>query len=149
MPTNVSVNQDNGVADGPKPSEPDKPAEQGPDDLTSNTKLWLGKDYSNFIMKDWVQLDKPFEGTLPNLTHTHANTLRVSEQGAGRISFYIFSDNVDRTQVPRMPWRDLSAAIHGRAARDVARHFIQRWNFTKVRLEGRFCLFKATWVLLS
>ena len=44
----------------------------------------------------------------------------------------VFSDNVDRTKVPRMPWRDLSAAIHGRAARDVARHFIQRWNFTKV-----------------
>uniref|UniRef100_A0A8C3GBS5 Phospholipase n=1 Tax=Cyclopterus lumpus TaxID=8103 RepID=A0A8C3GBS5_CYCLU len=76
-----------------------------PDDLTGNTKLWLGKDYSNFIKKDWVQLDRPFE------------------------------DNVDRTQIPRMPWRDLSAAVHGKAARDVARHFIQRWNFTKVRLK--------------
>lgn len=92
----------NCVADGPKPSEPDKEAEQNPDDLACNTKLWLGKDYSNFIRKDWVQLDKPFE------------------------------DNIDRTQVPRMPWRDLSAAIHGKAARDVARHFIQRWNFTKI-----------------
>nr|XP_057943877.1 phospholipase D1 isoform X2 [Doryrhamphus excisus] len=71
-------------------------------DLTGNTKLWLGKDYSNFIKKDWVQLDRPFE------------------------------DNIDRTKVPRMPWRDLSAALHGRAARDVARHFIQRWNFTKI-----------------
>ncbi|XP_008297223.1 phospholipase D2 [Stegastes partitus] len=92
----------NCVADGPKPSEPDKEAEESPDDLASNTKLWLGKDYSNFIRKDWVQLDKPFE------------------------------DNIDRTQVPRMPWRDLHAAIHGRAARDLARHFIQRWNFTKI-----------------
>lgn len=36
-----------------------------------------------------------------------------------------------------MPWRDLSAAIHGRAARDVARHFIQRWNFTKVWFIGK------------
>uniref|UniRef100_A0A8C9XFP0 Phospholipase n=1 Tax=Sander lucioperca TaxID=283035 RepID=A0A8C9XFP0_SANLU len=71
-------------------------------DLTCNNKLWLGKDYSNFIRKDWVQLDRPFE------------------------------DNIDRTQVPRMPWRDLSAAVHGGAARDVARHFIQRWNFTKI-----------------
>ncbi|XP_045896306.1 phospholipase D2 [Micropterus dolomieu] len=93
---------DNGVADGLKPSEPNKQAEQGPNDLTHNTKLWLGKDYNNFIRKDWAQLDKPFE------------------------------DNIDRTQVPRMPWRDLSAAVHGRAARDVARHFIQRWNFTKI-----------------
>ncbi|KAM7397843.1 hypothetical protein PAMA_005937 [Pampus argenteus] len=93
---------DNGELDGPKPSEPDKQTEQEPESLTGNTKLWLGKDYSNFIRKDWVQLDRPFE------------------------------DNIDRTQVPRMPWRDLSAAIHGRAARDVARHFIQRWNFTKI-----------------
>uniref|UniRef100_A0A8C9XAU2 Phospholipase n=1 Tax=Sander lucioperca TaxID=283035 RepID=A0A8C9XAU2_SANLU len=98
----VSVNQGNGAADGPKPSEPDKQAEQDTYDLTCNNKLWLGKDYSNFIRKDWVQLDRPFE------------------------------DNIDRTQVPRMPWRDLSAAVHGGAARDVARHFIQRWNFTKI-----------------
>ncbi|XP_068456617.1 phospholipase D2 [Clinocottus analis] len=93
---------DNGVSDGSKPSEPDKQTEQVLGDLTGNTKLWLGKDYSNFIRKDWVQLDKPFD------------------------------DNIDRTQVPRMPWRDFSAAVHGRAARDVARHFIQRWNFTKI-----------------
>uniref|UniRef100_A0A8C9XER7 Phospholipase n=1 Tax=Sander lucioperca TaxID=283035 RepID=A0A8C9XER7_SANLU len=111
--TDVSVNQGNGAADGPKPSEPDKQAEQDTYDLTCNNKLWLGKDYSNFIRKDWVQLDRPFE------------------------------DNIDRTQVPRMPWRDLSAAVHGGAARDVARHFIQRWNFTKVRLKGTFCHFKA------
>ncbi|XP_076024753.1 phospholipase D2 [Genypterus blacodes] len=89
---------DNAAADGSNPAEP----QQDPKDLTGNTKVWLGKDYSNFIRKDWVQLDKPFE------------------------------DNIDRTQVPRMPWRDLSAALHGRAARDVARHFIQRWNFTKI-----------------
>ncbi|XP_024921350.1 phospholipase D1 isoform X2 [Cynoglossus semilaevis] len=89
----------NGEVDGSKPADA---AEQDPDSLTGNTKLWLGKDYSNFIKKDWVQLDRPFE------------------------------DNIDRTQIPRMPWRDLSAAVHGRAARDLARHFIQRWNFTKI-----------------
>lgn len=31
-----------------------------------------------------------------------------------------------------MPWHDIGSAVHGKAARDVARHFIQRWNFTKV-----------------
>uniref|UniRef100_A0A669F8P6 Phospholipase n=1 Tax=Oreochromis niloticus TaxID=8128 RepID=A0A669F8P6_ORENI len=95
-----SVIQGNGMADGSKTSEPDKQGEQDPHDLAGNTKLWLGKDYNNFIKRDWVQLDRPFE------------------------------DNIDRT-IPRMPWRDLSAAFHGKAARDVARHFIQRWNFTK------------------
>ncbi|KAI4883825.1 hypothetical protein NFI96_006020 [Prochilodus magdalenae] len=71
-------------------------------DLTCNALLWVGKDYSNFIKKDWTQLDQPFQ------------------------------DNVDRTQVPRIPWRDLGAVVHGKAARDLARHFIQRWNFTKI-----------------
>ncbi|KAM9332850.1 phospholipase D2 [Pholidichthys leucotaenia] len=84
---------------GDNPAEPHQEVEL---DLTGNTKLWLGKDYNNFIMKDWVQVDRPLE------------------------------DNIDRTQFPRMPWRDLSAALHGKAARDVARHFIQRWNFTKI-----------------
>lgn len=144
MSTDVSVNQDNGVADGLKPSEPSKQAEQGPNDLTHNTKLWLGKDYNNFIQKDWVQLDKPFEGMLskcPSVSHmhTHIETHReaLNWQLKGLLFIY-FSDNIDRTQVPRMPWRDLSAAVHGRAARDVARHFIQRWNFTKVSLHRTF-----------
>ncbi|XP_051544488.1 phospholipase D2-like isoform X2 [Myxocyprinus asiaticus] len=71
-------------------------------DLSCNALLWLGKDYNNFIKRDWTQLDQPFQ------------------------------DNVDRTQVPRIPWRDLGAVHHGKAARDLARHFIQRWNFTKI-----------------
>ncbi|XP_072904854.1 phospholipase D2-like isoform X1 [Hemitrygon akajei] len=72
-----------------------------PTEFNVNGKFWLGKDYCNFIKKDWVQLDKPFE------------------------------DFIDRNSTPRMPWRDIGVVIHGGAARDVARHFIQRWNFTK------------------
>uniref|UniRef100_A0A674AUQ0 Phospholipase n=1 Tax=Salmo trutta TaxID=8032 RepID=A0A674AUQ0_SALTR len=100
------------LAQGPKPTEPEEVMEVNHVDLKNNTQLWLGKDYSNFIRKDWVQLDRPFE------------------------------DNIDRTEVPRMPWRDLSAALHGKAARDVARHFIQRWNFAKIfkykNIRGKF-----------
>uniref|UniRef100_A0A8C2K7D4 Phospholipase n=1 Tax=Cyprinus carpio TaxID=7962 RepID=A0A8C2K7D4_CYPCA len=77
-------------------------------DLSCNALLWLGKDYSNFIKRDWTQLDQPFQ------------------------------DNVDRTQVPRIPWRDLGAVHHGKAARDLARHFIQRWNFTKNKYKDDF-----------
>uniref|UniRef100_A0A8C8JAY4 Phospholipase n=1 Tax=Oncorhynchus tshawytscha TaxID=74940 RepID=A0A8C8JAY4_ONCTS len=95
------------LAQDPKPTEPEEVKEVNHVDLKNNTQLWLGKDYSNFIRKDWVQLDRPFE------------------------------DNIDRTEVPRMPWRDLSAALHGKAARDVARHFIQRWNFAK-NIRGKF-----------
>lgn len=32
-------------------------------DLNTNDLFWLGKDYSNFIKKDWIQLDQPFQGT--------------------------------------------------------------------------------------
>ncbi|XP_063097830.1 phospholipase D2 isoform X2 [Cavia porcellus] len=70
-------------------------------DLSHNQLFWLGKDYSNLIAKDWVQLDRPFE------------------------------DFIDRETTPRMPWRDVGVVVHGPAARDLARHFIQRWNFTK------------------
>lgn len=31
-------------------------------DLATNRLLWLGKDYGNLIAKDWIKLDKPFEG---------------------------------------------------------------------------------------
>ncbi|KAM4746916.1 phospholipase D2 [Rhinophrynus dorsalis] len=74
---------------------------------SADPQLWLGKDYSNLIFKDWVQLDKPFE------------------------------DFIDRMKNPRMPWRDVGAVIHGKAARDAARHFIQRWNFTKTN-KGKY-----------
>lgn len=69
--------QENGVADGPKPSEADKPTEQDPDDLSGNTKLWLGKDYSNFINKDWEHLDRPFEGMLS----AHLGQYRTQREG--------------------------------------------------------------------
>uniref|UniRef100_A0A8C0F884 phospholipase D n=1 Tax=Bubo bubo TaxID=30461 RepID=A0A8C0F884_BUBBB len=70
--------------------------------LLGETRFWHGKDYCNFVFKDWVQLDKPF------------------------------ADFIDRYTTPRMPWHDISSVVHGKAARDVARHFIQRWNFTKI-----------------
>ncbi|EHH57610.1 Phospholipase D2 [Macaca fascicularis] len=40
-------------------------------------------------------------------------------------------DFIDRETTPRMPWRDVGVVVHGLPARDLARHFIQRWNFTK------------------
>ncbi|VDK78403.1 unnamed protein product [Litomosoides sigmodontis] len=72
-------------------------------------KLWVGKDYTNFIHKDFVELDMPFHDT--DTTD--------------------FSDFIDRNVTPRMPWHDIHACVYGSAARDIARHFIQRWNATK------------------
>uniref|UniRef100_A0A915B7M1 Phospholipase n=3 Tax=Parascaris univalens TaxID=6257 RepID=A0A915B7M1_PARUN len=70
-------------------------------EMEGAAKLWLGKDYVNFIYKDFVELDMPFH------------------------------DFIDRGCTPRMPWHDIHAVTYGSSARDLARHFIQRWNATK------------------
>ncbi|XP_058077633.1 phospholipase D zeta 1-like isoform X2 [Magnolia sinica] len=40
-------------------------------------------------------------------------------------------DELDRKKYPRMPWHDVHCALWGPPCRDVARHFVQRWNFAK------------------
>ena len=30
--------------------------------LASQSRLWIGKDYNNFVLKDLTNLDDPFEG---------------------------------------------------------------------------------------
>lgn len=46
--------------------------------------------------------------------------------------FFGFVDFIDRHTTPRMPWHDIGAVVYGKSARDVSRHFIGRWNITKV-----------------
>nr|QDR51023.1 Phospholipase D [Manduca sexta] len=87
------------VVEGRVITESTKEALEG---LEGNSKLWIGKDYTNFIVKDFNNLDLPFV------------------------------DLVDRHATPRMPWHDVAVAPPGAAARDVARHFIQRWNAVKL-----------------
>ncbi|XP_048236121.1 phospholipase D zeta 1 [Ricinus communis] len=40
-------------------------------------------------------------------------------------------DELHRGKYPRMPWHDVHCALWGPACRDVARHFVQRWNHAK------------------
>jgi phospholipase D1/2 len=62
-------------------------------------QLWPGKDYSNPRVQDFYALDKPYE------------------------------EMYDREKVPRMPWHDIAMQVVGQPARDLARHFVQRWNY--------------------
>ncbi|KAH6621984.1 phospholipase-like protein D1 [Boeremia exigua] len=62
-------------------------------------QLWPGKDYSNPRVQDFFALDKPYE------------------------------EMYDRSKVPRMPWHDIGMQIVGQPARDLTRHFVQRWNY--------------------
>ncbi|CAN6551316.1 unnamed protein product [Malus baccata var. baccata] len=48
------------------------------------------------------------------------------------VSWLFFSwDELDRGKYPRMPWHDVHCALWGPPCRDVARHFVQRWNYAK------------------
>ncbi|XP_074591557.1 phospholipase D zeta 1-like [Curcuma longa] len=40
-------------------------------------------------------------------------------------------DELDREKYPRMPWHDVQCALWGPPCHDVARHFVQRWNYAK------------------
>ena len=62
-------------------------------------QLWPGKDYSNPRVQDFYALDKPYE------------------------------EMYDRARIPRMPWHDISMQVVGQPARDLTRHFVQRWNY--------------------
>ncbi|KAH9825830.1 Phospholipase D Active site motifs, partial [Teratosphaeria destructans] len=66
---------------------------------THHCQVWPGKDYSNPRVQDFYALDRPYE------------------------------EMYDRAKVPRMPWHDISMQIVGQPARDVGRHFVQRWNY--------------------
>lgn len=67
-------------------------------------QLWPGKDYSNPRVQDFYQLNEPY------------------------------AEMYDRSKVPRMPWHDISMQVVGQPARDLTRHFVQRWNYV---LRGR------------
>ncbi|OBZ88286.1 Phospholipase D2 [Choanephora cucurbitarum] len=63
--------------------------------------IFPGQDYSNPRVKDFIDVSQ------------HDKTL------------------VDRRVTARMPWHDVTLGVVGPIARDIARHFIQRWNFIK------------------
>ncbi|EGG05908.1 uncharacterized protein MELLADRAFT_48625 [Melampsora larici-populina 98AG31] len=62
-------------------------------------QIWPGKDYSNQRVSDFFNLTRPEE------------------------------DMYDRDRVPRQPWHDIGLQLVGQPARDLCRHFIQRWNY--------------------
>lgn len=67
-------------------------------EIRQSSSMWPGKDYYNVLIRDFCNLEEPAE------------------------------DLLDRSVHPRMPWQDVHCSVGGVAARDVARHFIARWN---------------------
>jgi len=66
--------------------------------LSGAAHEWPGKDFYNPRVKDFANLDKPWE------------------------------DLIDRSSTPRMPWHDVHMAVCGEAAHDLSRHIGQSWN---------------------
>lgn len=64
-------------------------------------QLYPGKDYSNPRVLDFFRLNEPYE------------------------------EMYDRSKVPRLPWHDVSMQVVGQPARDLTRHFVQRWNYLR------------------
>ncbi|KAG0272369.1 hypothetical protein BGZ95_011895 [Linnemannia exigua] len=64
--------------------------------------IWPGQDYSNPRIKDFANV------------RDYNNNL------------------IERKLLARMPWHDVSVGVAGQPARDIARHFVQRWNFVKL-----------------
>jgi phospholipase D1/2 len=52
-------------------------------ELSGQAKFWIGKDYCNFILKDFTELNQPF------------------------------ADLIDRSKTPRMPWHDIASVVVG------------------------------------
>lgn len=80
----------------------DKPTGFEPSDGPKDAdhcQLWPGKDYSNPRIQDFYSLNKPYE------------------------------EMYDRQRIARMPWHDISMQVVGQPARDLTRHFVQRWNY--------------------
>ncbi|KAI9048595.1 hypothetical protein LZ554_007428 [Drepanopeziza brunnea f. sp. 'monogermtubi'] len=85
----------------------DKPTGFEQSDLPKDAdhcQLWPGKDYSNPRVQDFFGLHEPY------------------------------AEMYDRSKTPRMPWHDISMQVVGQPARDLTRHFVQRWNYV---LRGR------------
>eukprot|EP00158_Paraphelidium_tribonemae_P007939 Partr_v1_DN28401_c3_g1_i1_m42306 putative Phospholipase len=66
-----------------------------------NVETWPGIDYSNPRIKDFQDVHEP------------TNEL------------------VDKNMTARMPWHDVHCGFDGEASRDIARHFVIRWNHIK------------------
>jgi phospholipase D1/2 len=82
----------------------DKPTGFEPQDGPKDAEhcqLFPGKDYSNPRKLDFFRLHDPYE------------------------------EMYDRSRVPRMPWHDIAMQVVGQPARDLTRHFVQRWNYVR------------------
>ena len=79
-----------------------------PNFMKQDGEFWPGQDYSNVRIKDFIRDSNPLESLITK--HT----------------------------TPRMPWHDIALRAEGDVVKDVSRHFIQYWNYTRSNGKGIF-----------
>ena len=43
-----------------------------------------------------------------------------------------YKEQIDRNKFPRMGWHDIHTMVQGPIANDIARHFVERWNYSRI-----------------
>ena len=94
------------------------------DEATEHIKhaRWIGKDYRNtfFNKESQTDWDMPFKDY----------------------------EGVERNQIPRMPWHDVSCAFTGEAVQDAVKHFNDRYNGLKPWWQAYWDSFRANFQLI-
>lgn len=67
-------------------------------ELQGNTRFWHGKDYCNFVYKDWIQLEKPFDGRPGHPGNATGKTPRFSSSPASPARLCRLHRQVHHTQ---------------------------------------------------
>ena len=78
------------------------------------------------IFKKYPLFD--LDGTFPGVDYSSTYNMKgneniVTENGTGWEKTLL-----DRTKENRTPWQDIGITFSGEAAKDLSRHFVQRWN---------------------
>lgn len=97
--TNLTSSNTNNSKERTESMDTTEPESKIDNSFQGQFQVFPGKDYSNPRKKDFFDLPQPH------------------------------SDMYDRKYVPRMPWHDVHMVTGGQIARDLSRHFIQRWNY--------------------
>ena len=80
----------------------DHPINEPPSNTDNPEYLFPGIDYSNARIRDFSKVQE------------------------------YLTESSERGKEPRMPWHDVHCRIMGPVVADIARHFVERWNFSKV-----------------
>jgi phospholipase D1/2 len=95
-----------------------------------NGPVWRGKDYSNERVVEFSNLDKPFEDSIdrkkvPRMPWYVFSLLPHLLYSFAPSRLHLFDSNRKNRANDR---HDVGMQIVGQPARDICRHFVQRWN---------------------